>query len=336
MSYVTDTERDLDKTEEIAQQYETERSGEATIRRLAEMSAVEYDQCREEEADKLGVRVATLDSEVKKARKAGLDNTLRADIADPEPWYKPIDGAVLLDDLVSAIKSYCVLAEGAAEAVALWVLHTYCLAAATVSPILLINSPEKRCGKTTLLAVLNFLVRRAAPASNISSAVLYRAIEKYQVTLLIDEADSFLVGKRANDELRGVINSGHTRFSAYVWRNEGDDHEPRRFSTWGAKAIALIGNAPDTIMDRAIVVPMRRKMPGESVSRFRIDRPEVFTDLTRKCQRWAVDNIQALKESCEPDLPPELHDRASDNWRPLVAMAELAGWRSRLTRRLKH
>ena len=165
--------------------------------------------------------------------------------------------------------------------------------------------------------------------------MLYRAIEKYQVTLLIDEADSFLVGRRANDELRGVINSGHTRFSAYVWRNEGDDHEPRRFSTWGAKAIALIGNAPDTIMDRAIVVPMRRKMPGESVSRFRIDRPEVFTDLTRKCQRWAVDNAQALKENCEPHLPSELHDRASDNWRPLVAIAELAGWRPKADKAIK-
>jgi type I restriction enzyme S subunit len=33
---------------------------------------------------------------------------------------------------------------------------------------------------------------------------------------------------------------------AFVIRTVGDGHEPRRFSTWGAKAIALIGKLPDT------------------------------------------------------------------------------------------
>ena len=69
--------------------------------------------------------------------------------------------------------------------------------------------------------------------------------------MLIDEADSFL---RNSDELRGVLNSGHTRDSAFVIRTVGEDHEPRRFSTWGAKAIALIGKLPDTLADRSIEV----------------------------------------------------------------------------------
>ena len=64
-----------------------------------------------------------------------------------------------------------------------------------------IESPEKRCGKTTLLSVLNKLVHRPVPAANISSPAFFRVIQELQPTLLIDEADTFLV--RGNDELRG-------------------------------------------------------------------------------------------------------------------------------------
>ncbi len=317
---------DAERLAESQAAADAESEHDAALRHLAGLSPIEYDNVRQEKADELGCRVATLDDAVKNAQRHEDDSIMKG-ITDPEPWPEPVCGAELLDQLVSEIESYCKMVPGASSAIALWVLHTYCLAAATVSPILLINSPEKRCGKTTLLAVLNFLVLRPAPASNISPAVLFRAIEKYHVTLLIDEGETILVGRHANEELRGVINSGHTRFSAYVWRADGVNFEPKVFSTWGAKAIALIGNAPDTIMDRSIVIPMRRKMPGESIKKLRIDRPEVFSDLTRQCQRWSQDHRSALTMHCEPKLPGELHDRASDNWRPLVAIAELAGWR---------
>jgi putative DNA primase/helicase len=80
------------------------------------------------------------------------------------------------------------------------------------------------------------------------------------LSLLVDEADSFLGEK---EELRGILNSGHTRDAAYVVRTVGDEHEPRRFSTWAAKAVAMIGHLPDTLADRSIIIPMRRRAPGE-------------------------------------------------------------------------
>ncbi len=111
------------------------------------------------------------------------------------------------------------------------------------SPFLAITSPVKRCGKTLLLIVLGAIVPRRLFASNVTPAVLFRTIEKYRPTLLIDEADMFI---RENDELRGVLNSGHTRTTAIVIRAVGDDHDPRAFSTWCPKAVALIGRLPDT------------------------------------------------------------------------------------------
>ena len=60
-------------------------------------------------------------------------------------------------------------------------------------------------------------------------------------TLLIDEADSFA---KDNEELRGILNSGHIKAAAHVIRNL--KHKPRRFSTWAPKAIAMIGALADS------------------------------------------------------------------------------------------
>ena len=166
---------------------------------LAALSPIEYDRIRREEAKKLGIRPETLDKEVKKVRGDREERSaLKNLITEVEPWPESVDGATLLDELVHTIKAYVVLPRGAAQALALWILHTYCLDAFVVSPLLVLKSPEKRCGKTTGLTILHFLVKRAVSAANISPAVLFRSIEKYQPTLLIDEADTFL---RHNDEL---------------------------------------------------------------------------------------------------------------------------------------
>jgi putative DNA primase/helicase len=85
---------------------------------------------------------------------------------------------------------------------------------------------------------------------------LFRAVEKFKPVMLIGEADTFMTEK---EELRGVINSGHRRSSAFVIRTVpvGDEHEPKVFSTWGAKAIPSIGKLAGTIEDRSIIIPMR-------------------------------------------------------------------------------
>jgi putative DNA primase/helicase len=137
--------------------------------------------------------------------------------------------------------------------------------------------------------------------------------------LLIDEADTFL---RHSDELRGIINSGHTRDTAFVIRTAGNDHKPRRFGTWSPKAIACIGAARDTIMDRSIVVPMKRKLPSETVTRLR--HGDKFGALVSQCVRFAQEHIDTLS-TAEPAPPDGLNDRAADNWTPLLAIAEAAG-----------
>lgn len=152
-----------------------------------------------------------------------------------------------------------------------------------------------------------------------TSASIYQAIENYNPTLLIDEADTFL---HKNRHLVGILNSGHTRNGAYVIRASSKG-TPKRYSTWGAKAISGIGNMPETIMDRGVIMPLRRMLPDERVLPLR-ESEEHFKLLRSSLARWSIDNAFQI-----PDVTPshhlELNDRQNDNWRPLFAIAELAG-----------
>jgi putative DNA primase/helicase len=239
----------------------------------------------------------------------------------PEPWPKPVDGATLLGEMVSEISQYVIAEDGDIVSVALWILHAWTLDAFPISPRLAITSPEKGCGKTTLLDVIGYLVPRPLPTSNATSAAVFRVIEAALPTLLIDEADTFL-GK--NEELRGILNSGHNRGTAFVMRTVGDEYEPRRFSTWAPTVIAMIGELPGTLEARSIAIRLRRRRPDEPVKRFRADRCPELHILARKAARWSVDNLDGLK-AADPHVPASLQNRAADNWRTLLSIADAAG-----------
>ena len=296
---------------------------QATFTRLAKLSPVDYDRARAAEAEKLGVRVGTLDEEVLRYRPQ--DDDARAagralSLSSPEPWPDPMDGAALIGAIVETINRYLALSPAAAIAGALWCVHAHAFEAFYISPRLAIVSPEKRCGKSTLLRVMHPMLPKPLSAANITVAAVFRTVEAGRPTLLIDEANSFL---KDNEELRGIINSGHSR-DGQVIRLVGEDHEPRVFSTWCPVAIAAIGGLPGTIEDRSVIIQMRRRRSDEKVARFRVDRVEAQQELGRKAARWAADSARALRDA-DPAVPTELNDRAADNWRPLLAIADRGG-----------
>ena len=288
---------------------------------LAEMDPVDREIERLRISKDFNIRLSFIDkwiSALEKKEKA----TGSADIVvEVEPAENPVDGAGLLSAIRGELLKYAILPAGAAEPVAAWVVLTYCYGAFRILPLLGIVSPVKRCGKTTLLEILQGLTNKGLTASNISAAAVFRTIEKYSPTLLVDEADTFL---KDNDELRGVLNSGHTRATGFVVRVEGENHEPVKFSTWGPKVVAMIGALPDTLHDRSVVVSLRRKAPGETVSRIDVDFENECLELRCGCRRWADDNMEKLRE-IKPVVPTTNNDRVTDNWMPLLAIADVAG-----------
>jgi putative DNA primase/helicase len=240
---------------------------------------------------------------------------------DPELWPDEVDGSDLLHELKEVFDRFLILPERAETALCLWVAFAWTHDAFSISPILDFRSPTKRCGKSTALRVVHRLVPRPLLTSNISTAALFRSIEYFKPTLLVDEVDTFL---KFNDEIQGVLNAGHERDGAYVLRVEGDDNQPKKYCVWSPKVLAGIGKRKDTLEDRSICVPMKRKGPEESVEKFRVNQVEILAVLRRKMARWAEDNIETLKLST-PEMPNGLNDRAEDNWEPLIAAADLCG-----------
>jgi len=256
-------------------------------------------------------------------------------LAEIEPWHEPVDGQLLLDDLVKVLRRFVVLPKFAAETLALWSLHTYVFELREISTYIGLESPEKRCGKTTLLSVLSELVNNPVVAANISPPAFFRLIEEARPTLLIDEADTLLKG---NDELRGILNAGYTRKGAYVVRvgqstSAGEKPEEEaaeeggartrlaRFSCWCPKIMVAIGRLPETLSDRCIVIRMERRTQREQCERLRnLDG----TIIRRQCLRFAADHREEIREAT-PAIPTRLNDRAGDVWEPLLALADLAG-----------
>jgi len=291
---------------------------DAKLARLAKLSRLEYDRVRTAEAKELGIRASTLDGEVAALRDEKNEPALA--FSDPEPWPDTVDGAALLWRIREEVERYVVLPPHGSTAVALWALHTWCADAFFISPFLYPRSPEKRCGKSTLMMVLAELVRRPLIATSASPAAIFRCIEQFRPTLLLDEADTWM---RENEELRGILNGGHSRRTAQVLRTVGDDHEVHAFSTFCPKAVSGIGRLVDTLEDRSVILPMQRKRPDDQVQRLREDQLD-FLVARQQCRRWAEDNLEPLR-AADPEIPPALNDRAADNWRSLVAIADLAG-----------
>lgn len=238
-----------------------------------------------------------------------------------EPCADPVDGAALLKELASLFTMHAKLPRLAEVVLALWTLLTYLADAADLLPILALGSPEKGCGKTTLLALLTKLVWRPLPAASVSPAALFRVIEQAQPSLLIDEVDSFL---KSNEEMRGLLDSGHTRAAAFVLRAVEINKQwtVRQFSTFGPKVLSGIGRLPGTIEDRSLIVTLQRKRAGETVKRLRYkDRMD---DVCSQCLRWGIDHKGSIFDA-EPALPDFLQNRAGDNWSPLFSIARAVG-----------
>lgn len=245
---------------------------------------------------------------------------------DPADDLAVVDGAQLLDDVRAALLRYVVLpTEEAGDAVTLWIAASHAQHAWAHAPRLVIRAPERRCGKSRLLDAVEAMCCRPLITVNASPAAVYRAIgADLPPTLLVDEADTIFTGKagEANDELRGLLNAGHQRNRPAI-RYDAARQQVEKIPTFAMAALAGIGAMPDTIEDRAVVIRMRRRAPGEHVHPYRLRRDGYqLRTLGQRLSAWLEPHSHAL-EAAEPAMPVE--DRAADTWEPLIAVADLAG-----------
>ena len=237
-----------------------------------------------------------------------------------------------LDATLAFLRGYVVFPlPEQADAVALWVGHTWVYDQFDTTPYLAIQSPEKRSGKSRLMECAGQLVRQSVPMAGASLAALFRIIDERHPTLLLDEADTIFnkKGSDSTEDVRGLLNNGYRRGVPF-FRVVGDGKKMRveSFDVFCPKAIASIRGLPDTVQDRSIVIALKRRARSEAVGRFRLRHAEREALPIRE---WWEALAAELLLPDEVDVPDELDDRAADSWEPLIALAGAAGdeWTAR-------
>ena len=240
----------------------------------------------------------------------------------------PETGVALLDEVERFIRRFCVLPhEDAYVAVTLWAVHTHFIDQLETTGRLACLSPEPGSGKTRVLEVLDLLCHHPMLALDLSMAAFFRIVEDQQPTILLDEVDAIFTGKaksEGTEDMRRVINNGY-RTGAKVQRVGGKNRdEVQEFRVFTPVAMAGLGNLPDTLMSRSIIIKMKRRGPGERVEQFRdrLHRP-VGQAIQERLWAWA----QRVGQMDYPDLPEAVQDRDADVWEPLIMVADAAGGR---------
>ena len=304
-------------------------SPDEEVARLAKLSPLEYDRVREDRAKRLNVRIGTLDKEVAKAQGNKDDSIAGVEIDLPEIalWPHPVTGSEILDEVRSHILRHMVIDAHQATAITLWVAHVHLFARFSHSPRLLITAPDAECGKTLLMThIVGAMIPKPIETELMKAAPFFRLASALRPSFLIDEMDVFI---QQDSDLLAAVNNGWEPHGG-VLRCVGDQFEVRHFSTFTPVVMAgidLHSKLPATTVSRSIVVSLERATEDE------LDEDDIYEtrrhrvgikETARRLARWCADAGDEIAR-CSPALPQGVRNRMADKWRPLFAIAEVAG-----------
>ena len=152
---------------------------------------------------------------------------------------------------------------------------------------------------------------------------LFRSIEKWTPTFIIDEADTAIIN---NDDLKEVINGGWTRGETVI-RCDSETNEPRpysisvrRLSVWSGREL------PPATLSRAIIIAMQRKRPDEVTDDFDYIDNESCSAVCVLRSHGSPPTTSRLSLQAKPEVPPAFHNRVRSNWKLLLAIADRTGY----------
>lgn len=168
------------------------------------------------------------------------------------------------EDIYNYIKEYLILKPDEYHLMTLWIMASYLADDFKTVPYLLFIAP-KESGKSQAMRILNQLSYRGFLAASVTPAALFRAIELWRVTLLIDEAEYQIKNDTESGQaLYQVLNMGYKRDS-FALRVEGDSKIPTPFDVFGFKAIASTKIFLPTLESRSIIIHMAQGLPPKII-----------------------------------------------------------------------
>ena len=203
------------------------------------------------------------------------------------------------------------------DVVTSWILCTYVVDKFPVTTYLKVIAP-KSSGKTRLLDVLYHLCFQAIKSSTLSPASVYRVLEKWGVTLVLDETERYI----HDDDMQGILNAGYKKGDYAIRVTDPIKNELGLYKTLGFKALAGTEELKDTLESRCIVINMQKAIrPVE----FMINEKEgsILRGKLLYASTHYLNELNQLK-----DLPDTLrfsNGRFAELYSPLVHMATLFG-----------
>jgi hypothetical protein len=250
------------------------------------------------------------------------DDDGRQKQAGPSIHRQATDGSINAFDLNAVLIDDHVTIDGPKRtAVALWILHTYVFQQFRFTPRLAITSPVEECGKTTLLDVLRQTCAMPWWSDDPSPATIYHERDDNpDSTFLLDEGDN--LGLFDNESMRRLFNAGHKQGGSTDRHIKGEN---RKFNLFGPLAIGAIGDLPRPLMSRSIEIGMQRQPPGTRKRPIDDQDPAWGVAQTVNYTFGEMVKSGSIVLNPTPDMPKELSNRAADNWRVLIAIADALG-----------
>jgi hypothetical protein len=222
------------------------------------------------------------------------------------------------------LRHFIVLPPDLLLVVSAWVMAAWLMDIWDRFPHLAITSPEKRCGKTRLLALLELLVPNPCSTCNITLAALCRVVELERATILYDEAPLGQGVAGFTNGMRDLLNAGIDRNATVRRADSGGG--VRKYSIYSPKVIALVGKLDSILADRCLPVDLERKTNADFVERYYSQFVEpIGKALHDELEKWATSNANQVAEVYRDILPfPINNDRMAELLMPLQAVLQVA------------
>lgn len=225
-----------------------------------------------------------------------------------KPWPRPVDGAELLDEIVGGLNMLFEIPDAKhINTAALWILCNRLLDASQRTAELCIGSPPRPHGYVSLAAIICFLYGRPVtitwPLFYTKGLMGNRPVRRAEKGDAYLNADTIPGGISKNNSTKPRLNDFHAS-------------QTKDF----ALTDQVIRREKMRLEDRVLAIHLWTQSLKED------DLPwwKNFPDQPRKLLRWAMDNQEALA-TVKPTIPAGIHGHTRDDWRPLLAVAEVVG-----------
>jgi hypothetical protein len=171
-------------------------------------------------------------------------------------------------------------------------------------------------GKTWALEVLASIGFRPFLAASITVASLFRICDYYNLTLFLDETETYMIKDRR--DIMNLLNSGYRKGSKAVRTEDTKDgYKIRSFNTFGFKALSGTKELIDTLRSRCIIFNMSEATRDIKT---RIDE-EKAERLRRKLLAYRFRMLSEKAPSETPEAAGLLKGRLKELFEPLIMIA---------------